>query len=350
MHPWWAVWRLRRLAALTGVVLATGVISLVVPVGTAGAITTTNYALQPVSLPNSTTPRSDFTYALRPGQNLTDEVALSNFTDQPQSFLLYGADGYNVQAGGGFALRPRGYHNVEVGTWVTLVTSTYTLPPRTSAAFPFEVRVPLNASPGDHVGGVVALNVASTPAASGKVTFKIRNGIAVAIYVRVSGPIHPGVTVTRVGALTSEPALAFAKGNGRASVFFTIHNVGNADLQGTATAKVTDIFGRTVKTFRPVKLALITPGAIFTVIEPVWKSLPVAGPQHVVVRFVTDKAGTVSASDLLWIIPWVIVAVLVAIILAIIFWRRLRRRRRRRQLQPSLAAEPEPAEPVGAAP
>lgn len=349
MHPWWAVRRLRRLAALTGVALAVGAISLVVPVGTAGAITTANDALQPVSLPNSTTPRSDFTYALRPGQNLTDEVALSNFTDQPQSFLLYGADGYNVQAGGGFALRPRGYHNVEVGTWVTLVTSTYTLPPRTSAAFPFEVRVPLNASPGDHVGGVVALNVASTPAASGKVTFKIRNGIAVAIYVRVSGPIHPGVTVTRVGALTSEPALAFANGDSRASVFFTIENIGNVDLRGTATAKATDVFGRTVKTFRPVKLALITPGAIFTVIEPVWKSLPAAGPQHVVVRFVTDKAGTATAADILWIIPWVIIAVLAAIILGIVFWR-LRRRRRRRRLQPSLAAEPEPAEPVGAAP
>jgi hypothetical protein len=332
------------------VVLAAGAISLAVPVGTAGAISTANYALQPVSLPNSTTPRSDFTYALRPGQNLTDEVALSNFTDQPQTFLLYGADGYNVTAGGGFALRPHGYHNVEVGTWITLITTTYTLPPRTSADFPFEVRVPLNASPGDHVGGIAALNVASTPAASGKVTFQIRHGIAVALYVRVSGPLHPGVAVTRVGALTSEPALAFAEGNGRASVFFTIHNIGNVDLRGTATVKVTDVFGDTVRTFRPVKLALVTPGAIFTVIEPVWKPLPAAGPQHVVVRFVTDKAGTATAADILWIIPWVIVAVLAAIILGIVFWWRLRRRRRRRRLQPSLAAEPEPAEPVGAAP
>jgi hypothetical protein len=348
VHPGWAVQKLRRPAVLAGVVLTVGAASLVVPVGTAGAITTPSYGLEPVSLPNSTTPRSEFTYALRPGQSLTDEVALSNFTDQPLSFFLYGADGYNTAVGGGFALRQRGHHNVEVGAWISVITSTYTVLPHTAVAFPFAVRVPLNASPGDHVGGLVALQVAVTPANKGKSAFEIRQGIAVAVYVRVSGPLHPGVAITRVGAHTSEPALAFAESNSRASVFFTIQNVGNVDLNATATAKVTDIFGRTVKTFPPAKLTVITPGAIFTVIEPAWKPLPIAGPQHIVVRFVTDKAGTVSAGDLLWIIPWIMIAALAAIILGIVLWWRIRRRRR---LRPDSAPEPEPAvEEVGAAP
>ncbi len=342
MHPGWAVQKLRRAAALAAVVLTVGATSLVVPVGTAGAVTTPSYSLEPVSLPNSTTPRSDFTYALRPGQSLTDEVALSNFTAQPLSFFLYGADGYNTPAGGGFALRHRGYHNLEVGAWITFITNTYTVPPHTAVAFPFAVRVPLNASPGDHVGGVVALQAAATPANKGKSAFEIRQGIAVAVYVRVSGPLHPGVAITRVGAQTSEPALAFAESNGRASVFFTIQNVGNVDLNATATAKVTDIFGRTVKTFPPAKLAVVTPGAIFTVIEPAWKPLPIAGPEHIVAKLVTDKAGTVSGTDILWIIPWVIIAALVVIILGILGWWQWRRRRRRRRSD--LAPEPEAEE------
>lgn len=348
MHPWWVVRRLRRLALIAGVLLAAGTMTLVLPQTTAGAITTANFSFQPVTQAGSTTPRSDFSYALPPGQSLTDEIALSNYTDQPQSFFLYSSDGYNVSQGGAFALRPRGYHNVEVGSWVTLPVSTYTIPARTTATFPFALHVPPNGSPGDHVGGIVALNFGSASTTKGRVTFNIRQGLAVALYVRVSGPAHPGVAITRVGALSSVPALAFAEGNSRASVFFTIHNIGNLELRATANVKATDIFGRTVKIFRPVKLSLIAPGAIFTVIEPVWKSLPIAGPQHIVVSLVTNRAGTVSAGEDLWVFPWVIIAVLVAIILGIVVWWRLRRRRRQR-LQPSEVPEPEPAEVVGVA-
>ena len=332
---------------LAGVLLAVGTMALVLPQTTAGAITTAEFSLTPVTQAGSTTPRSDFSYALPPGQSLTDEFALSNYTDQPQSFFLYSSDGYNINPGGAFALRPRTYHNVEVGAWVTIPTSTYTVPARTTATFPFALHVPPNGSPGDHVGGIVALNFGSATTTKGRVTFNIRQGLAVALYVRVSGPAHPGVAITRLGALSSEPALAFAEGNSRASVFFTIHNIGNLELRATANVKVKDIFGRTVKSFRPVELSLIAPGAIFTVIEPVWKSLPIAGPQHIVVSLVTNKAGTVSAGEDLWIFPWVIIAVLVAIILGVVVWWRLRRRR---QPQPSEAPEPEPAEAAIGAP
>jgi hypothetical protein len=325
--------------------------SLWVPVGQADAIGTAQAALQPVPLPHTNTPRGDFSYRMTPGQEISDEFELSNYTAQPQSYFLYGADGYDNQSGG-FVLRQRGYHNVEVGKWISILTSSYTVAPHTAVIIPFAVQVPLDASPGDHVGGVVALNAATAPAINGKVSVQIRQGLAVAVYVRVVGPVHPAVAITKVGALSSEPTLAFVNGDSKAHVFFTVDNVGNEDLHATAKANVEDVFGRTVKTFPSVKMPLIIPGAIFTVIEPPWKPLPIAGPEHIVVHLSTDKAGTISATDILWILPWLLVLALVVVILAIVgllLWRRRRRRRPQPAQEPEPVPQPE-TEEVGAAP
>jgi hypothetical protein len=301
----------------------------------AGAIATQTFTFEPVSPPNATVPRTDFSYVLHPGARLVDEVALSNLSDTPQRFLLYASDGYDLKNGGYFVLEPRTVRPTGVGAWVHLVTNAYTVPPRMTATIPFSLDVPPNAPPGDHAGGIVALDVTPQPTKQGKVTVNIRRGIGIALYVRVIGPLHPGIVITTVGATTSQPALDFAQGTSSAVVYFTVKNVGNVDLRGVATAKVTDLFGRVVKVFPPAKFSVIVPGAVFTVLEPRWKPLPIAGPEHVTVTLTTNAAGTVVAGSTFWIVPWVLVVAIVILLALVVAWR-IRRRRTRPPAAPSL--------------
>lgn len=346
---WGRVAVVRRLGGLVAAGLAAGgtlwAASLVsAPAQPAGAVTTGQFSLEPSTPSGSRTPRSDMSYVLKPGQRFSDSVQLSNFTAKAQTFAIYGADGYNIPQGGGLGLRPLGYHDVGVGAWVHLPTNRYTVPAHTTATFPVEVEVPADASPGDHVGGIVALDESKIAGHKGPVKVKVHRGVAVAVYVRVIGPLHPGVAVTAVGARASESPFAFAGGDSRATVYATIRDTGNVQLRAEVKVDVTDAFGRTVKTFAPVQVPVLVPGDTFTVLEPPWRSLPIAGPEHVHVTVVTNRAGTATAGGTFWVVPWVLVGIVLAVLALLVAWLWWRRRRRRDEVDPGHGPG-EPGEP-----
>ena len=103
------------------------------------------------------TPRDYFVLEGTPGSVIKDQVRITNFTDKPITFQLYGADAYNTAQGGFFALQGLDEPQVDVGAWVTLPVTKLTVAPRTQADAPVRIRIPENATPGDHVGGIVAL-------------------------------------------------------------------------------------------------------------------------------------------------------------------------------------------------
>lgn len=296
------------------------------------------FSFAPSSPSSATVPRGDFTYTLGPSKDVLDSVELANVTGRPEIFEVFPADAYNISRGGGFALRPRGYHNVGVGSWLHLALpdTPYTVPPHTKATIPFTVVTPSNASPGDHAGGIVALDVTPVPGIPGRVKVQVNRGVGVPVFVRVPGPLHPGLAVSGLGAVTSVPWLAFANGSSKAVIHFQIENIGNVVLNPVGRIRVTDIFGRTVKTFRPVHFEPLLPGSRASVTEPVWKPLPVAGPENIVVRLGAAGARTAVASDTFWIIPWLLVAVIVLLLALVAWWWRRRRRR---------AGAPEPIQP-----
>ena len=316
----------RRLVACTAAAVAVAGSVLVASATPAGAVGTAGFSLAPMSPPGAITPRGAFHYDLRPGETIADSVVLTNETNQLQQFELWPADAYNTPAGGDYALRPYGYRMTGVGTWVDLRVGPgiHGLPAHSSVTINFTVTVPANATPGDHAGGIVALDVTpQSPVSTGKTHFVVHEGVADAIFVRVQGPIHAAAVVNRISVADSTPALGF--GGSHATISYQLENTGNTVLSGFVHVTVTDLFGRTVKTFKPISVQKFVPGGRFTGTEPAWAPLPFAGPETVHVRFVATGLPTVTAATTFWILPWglgLIVLAALAGLGALFVWRR----------------------------
>ncbi len=291
--------------------------------------------------------RGIFDYSVKPGQTISDEATVSNYTNNPLDFYIYSGDGYNVKVGGGFAIQGRGEKNRQVGTWIQLpgtLNTVFTLPARTAANIPFELQVPPNAAPGDHAGGIVALDVTPQNQVNGQVKVAVHRGVGVRVYVTVLGPRHPGLDVTNIDSHASIPAMGWVNGRSAAYPQFKVSDIGNTIFNAVEVkAYATNIFGRRVKTFPTKFLEGMLPGDSGTVVEPKWSSLPVAGPISIHVDL-TAAGVKQGFSGAFWIVPWILVLIVVAVLLLVVLFWRWRRRRRGRSIAPEPA--PKTDEPV----
>lgn len=308
--------RVIRLAACLSVAGA----ALLVPGADAAASTPGSFTLQPVMLPGSSSPRSDFSFALEPGQRVTDAVIVANYASVPQTFDLYPADGYNA-VNGGLALGRVPVGSTSVAGWIRLAAGRYTVPAHTVATVPFSLTVPSSARAGDHVGGIVALDLASTSASGAHLRVAVHRGVAVAIFARVLGPLRPSVAVTGVGTRSDHSG-------GGTTVYAGVRNTGNVQLRAEVSVWVTDLFGDTVERFPAVRVPVLVPDSTFTVVEPAFHPSSFGGPDRIHVVVSTDGRARAVESAVFWRVPWAALLVGV-VVMASVLWFLVGRRRRR---------------------
>jgi len=311
----------------------------------ASAASNGQWSLEPIRAPGSIVGRSNFDFSLVPGQTVVDECTLTNYTNQALTFQIYAADAYDTPHGGSFALKLPNQRNVDLGSWVHLPFSTYTLPPNTAVNFPFSITPPHNAAPGDHAGGIVAVNITPLNQVQGNLKLAIHEGVGVRIYGHVVGPSHPGLGVSDIEPNVTLGPFSWATGSGTSLTRFTVQNTGNTIFQTVyVDAKATDIFGRTVHQFPRAILSAFLPATKLAVFEPPWKALPIAGP--ITLHVTLTSAGIRQTTDsTFWIIPWILVLIIVVILALVGLWW-WRRRRRRAQAQAALPEQPEPDKPA----
>jgi cbb3-type cytochrome oxidase subunit 3 len=299
--------------------------------------TTAAWSFVPLSQSSNFLSRSAIHLIAGPGQTVTDTAVLTNYSVDTLPFNVYGSDAYNTKVLGTFTLHPPNVKPIGVGSWITLPVNNYDLPGCHVAEFHFTVKVPLNAAPGDHAGGIVALNLASPDASPQSGTnFAVQRGEGIAVYVRVPGPLHPGVAAANVGATYSSSPLGF--GSNSAKVHYQGVNTGNEVLNGQSQVTVKNIFGSTVHTFRPVAIVALIPGGRMTVTEPKFSGLPFFGPVHLDVKMTTTVT-TSTGSAQFWIVPWLLILIVIVVLaLLYYFWRR---RRKRKQAEEAAAPPPD---------
>lgn len=290
--------------------------------------------------------RNWFIFEVQPGQVLRDSVAIQNTSPEPISFAFYPADAYNTENGGQFAIRSSTDPKRGVARWVTLATDAYTVQPGRQVVIPFEVTVPDDAAPGDHVGAIAAMNInPEGQTQSGGVQLDVKRIIGVRIYLDVAGQTSPGLEIDEVRITTDAPAFGIG-GDPKGRVSYRVTNTGNTTLSPEVKASVSGGLGGPDEDLGDELLDDLLPGNS-VVLTDRWEGLPIAGPVTV---SVTARDGDVSAAaeEAAWIVPWPLIVVLI-LALAALVWLLARRRRRRRadrSAGPSSASKAQ--EPVGA--
>jgi hypothetical protein len=257
--------------------------------------------------------RTHFTLQGSPGQNVIDQVMVTNSSKVDAKFDIYATDAFNTSTGA-FDLLPAAKKPVDIGSWVTFPANTVEIPANKSVVVEFRISVPSSATPGDHAGGVViSLSTGSA--------VRLDTRVAVRLYLRVPGNLRPTLQVAYVEPTYHGTGNPF--GSGSMDLNYTIINNGNIRLQSHPKVTVKSaLFGSELASVKPADLAEILPGQQVTYSAHLDGIFP-AGPLTVTVEVqpfadplqpVGQNIPAFSADATVWAVPWILLILVILII------------------------------------
>ena len=285
--------------------------------------------------------RADFSFELAPGHEILDQFVVKNLSATDQTFLIYAEDATNVASTGGYAFEERSQmHNTTVGSWTTVGITRLTVPRGKEVVETFQLAIPDNAPPGDHVGGVVVEQVKAQPKSLG-VNEVLR--VAIPMYVHVVGNTYPALTIENLTVFHQSLAFPYLSSS-KVAVRFDLVNTGNVifdpksvtvsitgRLSGTIHTYTVRQMGATQSRANPLPLEML-PGARLTLTEE-WSGIPPFDPLTGHVSATAAQPGaaqdiSTAASTAFWYFPWIVVLLGVLLVVAVIALIVIRRRRK----------------------
>jgi hypothetical protein len=200
---------------------------------------------------------------------------------------------------------------------------------------PFRISVPRNARPGDHTGALFAAVSILAKAKSGTAVTE-QNRIGVPMYLRVAGPLTPGLRVGSVSVAGGTPISPL--GSSRIRVTYTVQNTGNVRLAGSQLVSVSGLFGASLSTgSKPLPTVLpgdsvrltVTAGSVYP-FGPVTAHVRVSPAAPAGAASLAAPLAAVTGSGSLFAVPWALLVVIVLVIGLIVGLLQLRRWRRLR--------------------
>jgi hypothetical protein len=279
--------------------------------------------------------RPNFSFEAAPGTTITDSATVWNYSAQPRTFDVYARDAFNTPQGG-IDLLTKDKQSTDVGGWVHLANERVTVPAGAGYIIPFSLVVPENATPGDHDAGIVASIVTSGAQGDGKQVL-VDHRVGVRLYLRVTGPVTPVLTVEDMHSEYHGSAGPLSKGS--LDVTYTVHNTGNISLKAHQALTVHGLFGWTLADLTPADIPELLPNASVAItqhfdgISPavrltsevtITPYLPPAEKQDV------SGIEPITVSTTVWALPWGLLALLAFVLLVLLAVRVVRRLRRRR--------------------
>jgi hypothetical protein len=208
-----------------------------------------------------------FIHSLTPGAVLADEALVMNSGDVPVNLKLYATAGVTA-INGGTAFANESEEGNGVASWLSPSLSEIALEPGEERVVPFTINVPADASPGEHVAGLVveAVSGGEAPASSGDntqfaVTVVRRAGVAVVI--DVPGPHVAGLEITGIRLMGQDD-------NQGATFAVSVRNTGNVFVRGEGSLVIKDQKGTELASI-PIKMDTVLAGdsTYFQVTHPV---------------------------------------------------------------------------------
>ncbi|HMG26754.1 MAG TPA: hypothetical protein VKH36_08070 [Acidimicrobiia bacterium] len=268
--------------------------------------------------------RPFFQPLLTPGVPVQDSVTITNKTpDQTINFDLYAADAFNTREGGYASRRPTDPKR-EMGAWISLAVDNITIPPQRAVDVPFTISPPLDATPGDHAGSIVALNTTPTVSQNGSVATRSIQAVGTRVYGRVAGPLTPRLDVTELQVTSHAGVGGLLGGAVDADVTYRVVNTGNVRLSPTAKTTVSPMIGGATH-LKTLRVPELLPRGSAVVHQRVSGVVPVGRlTAHVTV---TSPVAKTTASSSTWVVPWLLIVIIALLVLVLWYWRRRRRRK-----------------------
>lgn len=278
------------------------------------------FGVQP-SGPTKPDSRGYFTFSVTPGARLSDYAAVQNYSLRPITVTMSATDAINTVEGD-FALLPNTAKPKDIGRWVTLPKKQrFTIPARSYTVVPFQVVVPNDASPGDHVGGIVVTLHSEAKSKTGQ-RYELLQNVGSRIFARVSGDAMPLLAI-------ENPQIRYRRG--RATFTYDVRNSGNVALGARQSVHVSGVASDTAARGVP-DIKLLLPGST------VHESVSVKGvlPQGLmrgrvrldplVVPGSPGAAPVTTATTTFWAVPTVLLLALLGLMLvaALAWWLRHR--------------------------
>lgn len=274
--------------------------------------------------------RSSFSYSVNAGGQIKDAMIVANRGKTPVTLAVYAADGFTTDTGQ-LNLLTAGEKSAGIGAWVRAEQTTLALKPGQTVEVPFALSVPANATPGDHVGGIIT----SLTQADSTQGINVDRRLAIKIKLRVGGELAPQLAVENLHTGYSGTANPF--GSGDATVTYTVHNTGNTILSAQQAVSISGPFG-----WWPARAGDIPatpqllPGESWQVSVPVHGVAPALSLATTVTLtpVLVDASGTTTLLDPIEAtahraaIPWTLLALIVALAAAVVGTILLRRRTR----------------------
>lgn len=278
--------------------------------------------------------RPYFSYDATPGGYVEDHIAVRNFATRSQRLNVYPVDAV-TGTNGLFSYAAKSARRKQVGAWLRIggvPKGTVTVKARSTVILPVFLRVPRNASPGDHAGAVIVSLTSLVKSKKKHTLVKFEQRIATRVIIRVSGRLHPRLSIKNLHASYSGRLNPFAGGVVRLS--YSVGNTGNALLGASQQVTGHGLIGSAVRATSLPVVPLLLPGGAYKVSTHVSGILPFFEVTATVRLAPVGLRGDINpgmhvttASVTIWTIPWLLIAIVIVLILGIIalIWRRRRR-------------------------
>lgn len=250
-------------------------------------------------------PRAIFEYDVKPGDVISDSLSVRVIGPNQITFGVYGSDAL-LNESGVFDVLPEAKPSRDVGSWVEMERARLTVAGDDRAEIPFTLTVPANATPGDHVGGIVTSVATDLDAGKGG-NVRLDRRLGARIYLRVAGELKPAIAISRPTVSYRASANPFG---GRTEISYTITNKGNTRVQGKRAVKVGGVLGGS-SIHRD--LPELLPGAILSFTEtlagpraigPATVKVEIEPREQLKGELPTSAFVAAAGSVGIWAVPW----------------------------------------------
>ena len=277
--------------------------------------------------------RPYFTFFADPGSSSVDHVAVENLSTTALPLNIYPTNATNA-ATGALQYAARSVHPSDAAGWIGLATpggaTTVMVAALSTIIVAIRLTVPAGASPGDHAAAIIVSLTGKVESRSGQ-SENLEQRLAARVFIRVSGVLHPEMTVDNLSAVyrgTPNPV-----GQGSVLVTYQVRNTGNVNLSGRQKVSLSGLFNAVGHAPALANVAFLLPGGA----ERVSVRIPAVSPELFMAATVhltaLTLAGTVNppvktlgGSAHFWAVPWTLLLIIVVLGLLIAAFLRQRRR------------------------